>query len=51
MRVWTFEEAQENFDALLDAAELGLQKIVRGDQVFFVVSAEEWNRSTGVVSQ
>jgi hypothetical protein len=50
MRIWTFEEAQENFDALLDAAQLEPQKIVRGDQVFFVVSAEEWNQPTIVVS-
>ena len=50
MNTWTFEEAQENFDAVLDAAELTPQKIVRGDQVFFVISAEELDRLTGIAT-
>ena len=51
MKIWTFEEAQENFDALLDAAQLKPQKIVRGEQAFFVASAKEWNRPPTVVSR
>jgi hypothetical protein len=41
MRTWTFKEASDGFDQLLDAAMSCPQKIVYGEKKFVIVSAEE----------
>jgi hypothetical protein len=49
MRVWTFEEAQEQFDAMLDAAEAdGPQLIQYGDKTMILTTREDYeNRLAG----
>lgn len=43
MRVWTFEEAQEHFDAMLDSAEAeGPQLIRYGDKTAILVTKEDY---------
>jgi hypothetical protein len=44
MHEWTFADAQERFEELLDAALISPQEIVRGTERFIVVSRDEWQR-------
>ncbi|MGI0135143.1 MAG: type II toxin-antitoxin system prevent-host-death family antitoxin [Candidatus Micrarchaeaceae archaeon] len=40
---WSFEDAQENFEEMLDLAETeGPQLITRGEDRFYMVSIADW---------